>query len=262
MEDALPASQLRLTEDALLDMHQECRLSRQALRRQVEHHREAQADAERERTAAAALRQELAALRAGSCAVERVLAEELRLAERERPARDAEVLSSQVERLRSVATDAVESMELARQECEWLHDQLCLAIQLPGGGDDACSGGDVWAGLGEFALVPAGGVEARVDGGGRGGGGSARDGGSLDDFLLVFSRDDSVLEAARADFACAVQRCHAVQVSAVQVAQGSHEPARLPPRTRCSSRPLLSAGRPPPSPRVQQLTSHSPRPQM
>jgi len=191
----VPAT-LRQTEDALLDMHQECRLSRQTLRRQAEQMRETEVAAEADRRQADALRKDLACSMARTEATETLFAVELRKIERELPVRDVEAsLRWQVARLRDVSADAVAGMEEARAECEWLDEQLRRAIQLPCGAHELIAH-DSRGGHAESASA----LLVRAVGGHRG------------QAALLLARDDSALEAARADFGRAIQRCHSVQV--------------------------------------------------
>lgn len=211
---------LRQTEDALLDLHQECKLSRQALRRQAEQLRLAQEAISAEREHAAVLQQDLLGTKARSEAIEAVFALELRAVERELPSAGGEAnLRRQLKTLRNVAAEAVSGMEEARAECEWLHTQLRSALQSHNGTTRADVSGAVWMGQldGCAGGVPCSGADAsamtvasHLGGSQRsiGGGCAAPAEGSS----LLVARDDSALEAARADFARAVQRCHTVQV--------------------------------------------------
>ena len=78
-----PAAPLRQTEDALLDMHQECKVARQALRRQTDVLQRTQALLNDAKRANAHQKQALAAQASGSGAGERALVLEIAALERE-----------------------------------------------------------------------------------------------------------------------------------------------------------------------------------
>lgn len=219
---------LRQTEDALLDMHQECKLSRQAMRRQAEQLRSAHEAIGAERERATSIQQDLLSVKAQSEAIETVFALELRALEREIPTSVGEAnLRRQLQRLRSVASEAVAGMEEARAECEWLHEQLRRAVQSDDGTNRVAATGAVCLGhtdgsAGGFpsscaapsAMALHLGGSQRIIGGG--------DNSPADGTALLVAHDDMALDAARADFARAIQRCHAVQVRRFTIPRRVH----------------------------------------
>ena len=112
-------AQLKSTEDALLDVHEEGKQMQSRVG-------ELEAALLSERKLRAALQQRLQRLIAGSDATEQVLSAELFEMEQ---LWCTEVESGQGSQLRRAAQEAIEGMREAQAECNWLHEQLQLTLK-------------------------------------------------------------------------------------------------------------------------------------
>ena len=115
------AAPLRQTEDALLDMHQECKVARQALRRQTDVLQRTQALLSDAKRANVQQKQALAAEASGSGAAERSLVLEIAALEREAAggaaARRLRTAAARAAELEATAHEAIEGMQAAQREC-------------------------------------------------------------------------------------------------------------------------------------------------
>ena len=193
---------LAATEDALLDMHSECKAIRGELRAEKESLRKAHAHLEECRRAALSFHEQLRAEVANHRATRRVLVAELALLERQwLGATDR----TYVARLRAAADDAVRGMHDAQAECRWLHGQLQAVLRDGGAAaraaavvaDDARqqSDGDMPEGTGTLQLhLTAAASSTRPAAG-----------------PLSLAPSPSDTEAMRTANVRAVQRCHELQ---------------------------------------------------
>ena len=213
---------LRQTEDALLDMHEECKVAKAAL--QIER------DALRQtHQSSLVLQQHVRNQTRERAACERVLLLEVATLEREW---EREMREGHSARLHAAAGEAVRGMHEAQAECRWLHDQLQAVLRDAdeSGGARGVGGGGVGVGGGVgrggdgVGTGCAGRGASRGDhgtrsvalalreatGGGGGGGGGA---GAATD------ADEGGTASMRADFVRAVQRCHELQNHVAAVAE-------------------------------------------
>ena len=115
---ALPPAPLRQTEDALLDMHQECKVARQALRRQTDVLQRTQALLSDARRANSQHKQALTSEASCSGAAERSLLLEIAALERETAGGAAgRRLRARAAELEGTAREAVQGMQAAQREC-------------------------------------------------------------------------------------------------------------------------------------------------
>jgi len=214
-----PPQALRETEDALLDMHQECKLARQALRRQTEVLQRTQAQLTDARRAAARQHEAAAAKLAQCGAAEHALMLEIAALEREVTGGPSSLERARTAELERTARDAVQGMQAAQRECRWLHEQLCACVQQQQQAD-ALSATAVSGALRAEMMSATPGTSGRAllsepqpahggDGGGGGGGGG---GGSL--LAAVGSsgggggHEGAAMHAMRSGYVKAVERCH------------------------------------------------------
>ena len=114
-------STLRQTEDALLDMHDECKTVRASHAQAAEALKVAQRSLGEERKARIVVQQQLRHAGSVQAVTERTMAEEVALLEREWL---RETDSGFATQLREAAEDAVKGMHEAQAECRWLYEQL------------------------------------------------------------------------------------------------------------------------------------------
>ena len=183
---ATTADLLRATEDALLDAHAENKVLRNALESEREAVRRMRGMLEgadhRLRACAFQQRQHLA--------TEQVLVSEVALIEREQWLGDTD--RAYVMRLRQAADDAVHGMEDAQAECRWLHGQLQKVLREARGPGGSALGSSLRAELSDARPVTSSGS---TDG------------------------NDDHVDAMRAPYVRAVQRCHELQLHVARVAE-------------------------------------------
>ena len=229
---AKPPQALRETEDALLDMHQECKLARQALRRQTEVLQRTQAQLTDARRAAARQHEASATKLAQNSAAEHALVLEIAALERELAGGPSSLERARAAELERTARDAVQGMQAAQRECRWLHEQLCACVQQQA---DAPASAAVSGALRAEMASATPGTNGRAlpsetqpahggaDGGG-GGGGSAS-------FVAASSsaggHEGAAMHAMRSGYVKAVERCHELHR---HVAMLSEQDGRLRPQ--------------------------------
>ena len=207
---------LRATEDALLDMHAECKATRSELRAEQDALRKARAALDEGRRGMAMLqgrlRVEAAAHRVTQCAL---IAEVARLERQWVGALDRGYAS----RLREAAETAVRGMHDAQAECRFLHEQLQSMLRDGGGGSTA-----------RVAAAAA----AAVPGSSEGAAGP-RDGAASGSMLQPHqsaaaspregegSSPNRESEEMRTQYVLSVQRCHQLQVHLARVADEGEE---------------------------------------
>ena len=207
---------LRATEDALLDMHAECKATRSELRAEQDALRKARAALDEGRRGMAMLqgrlRVEAAAHRVTQCVL---IAEVARLERQWVGALDRGYAS----RLREAAETAVRGMHDAQAECRFLHEQLQSLLRDGGGGSSA-----------RVAAAAA----AAVPGSSEGAAGP-RDGAASGSMLQPHqsaatspregegSSPIRESEEMRTQYVLSVQRCHQLQVHLARVADEGEE---------------------------------------
>jgi hypothetical protein len=199
--------QLRQTEDALLDMHEESRQMRASFHEQSEALQAVRRSLGEERRATLLLQQRVHRLSSERAAAERVLTEELAQLER---LWLAETNEGYATRLREAADDAVRCMHEAQSECRWLYSQLqAVLMEAPAGGAALRV---QLASPPQAIATPAapGSASSQHSGGSRGG-------------ASVTSADlanaDPSADAMRSAYVRAVQRCHELQLHAARAAE-------------------------------------------